>query len=94
MISVILLPLVTQVHPCYACYRLVTAAHQHLFSVVDKLNVSAEPRLQIAYVHGTHESILDYMTMLVISETEATDNLQMEANRSLPRASFSGYKCS
>jgi hypothetical protein len=38
--------------------------------------------------------MLAYMTMLVISETEATDDLQMEANQSLPRASFSGYKCS
>ena len=46
--------------------RLVAVAHQYLFAVPHELNMGTQLRLQIAYIHGSHNSILADMTMLVI----------------------------
>jgi hypothetical protein len=47
-------------------HRLVAVAHQHLFAVPHELNMGAQLRLQIAYIHGSHNSILADMRMLHI----------------------------
>jgi hypothetical protein len=39
-------------------HRLVAVAHQHLFAVPHEQNMGAQLRLQIAYIHGSHNSIL------------------------------------
>ncbi len=47
-------------------HRLVTVANQYLFAVSYELDVSAELRLQIADIDGSHVAVIADVTMLVI----------------------------
>ncbi len=47
-------------------HGLVAVAHQHLFAILDELNMGAELRFQIADINGSHVTIILNVTMLVI----------------------------
>ena len=47
-------------------HRLVTVANQNLFPVPYELDVSAQLRLQVTDIDGSHVPIIAYVTMLVI----------------------------
>ena len=47
-------------------HRLVTVANQNLFAVPYELDVSAQLRLQVTDIDGSHVPIIAYVTMLVI----------------------------
>ena len=47
-------------------HGLIAVAHKYLFAVANELNMGAELSFQIADIDGSHASIMDDMTMLVI----------------------------
>ena len=64
--SLLLLRMIRETAGHNTSHRFVTVANQDLFAVLYKLDVSAQPRLEIADIHGSHNLIVAKMTMLVI----------------------------